>query len=93
MFKSKTKQIAELKYKNGKLEQEKDRIESELRKARGDIEQLRHILNLVDTTPEDCERGEYCRGCGNVIEYVIGFYTYYTCGRGGSCKHFKHKED
>ena len=87
-------------------ESEIESLEDKLRLKDCEIERLTNDLNvyrqhfaeltkLIDGTPSDCTRGEWCEACGFSKRYVFidPFYheTVY-CKRGASCKNFIQKE-
>ena len=52
------------------------------------------IQRSLDSTPEDCKPGEYCKGCSFRKAYRIFnrrtdvFDTMYVCNKAGSCPNF-----
>ena len=91
-----------------------EKLERELRVIKIENEDLRSslytaethlqvLLEIKNSTPEDCTPGPYCKGCDFVKEYHYHNHAYgsykssvhyktridgYICGRGNLCKNF-----
>lgn len=93
------KALEKLEEEKRKLERKNDELIRALADAHTDLEEL---TKLKDSEPEDCKRGEWCKGCAFVkvayyCEYIPGIgktfpRTAYMCGKGDSCKQFVQKE-
>lgn len=82
------REVASLKYKLCEAESRANNAESSLER----------LLELRDTTPEDCTSGTYCKACEFVKEFCYHGYwdrpilTGYYCGKGKSCMNFIQKK-
>lgn len=60
------------------------------------IRAFEDMQTMLDNTPNDCVRGEWCKACEFVKKYDIPSlytlgYTSYICGKGESCPNFIQK--
>ena len=59
---------------------------------------FKKMEKTMESTPEDCKPGEYCRACHFGKAYTMydrhfrNIRSVYLCGKGGSCDHFVQKE-
>ena len=88
------KKIEELKMKLWETECERDKYRADVRIL---TEKLEDANKYIDSTPENCTRGPWCKACEFVKTYHYteryGFGSYsvepiYVCGKGKSCECF-----
>lgn len=93
------KRVKELEEKLRDAEIERNRYKHE---GAALTAKLDEITKLMDSTPADCVRGEWCRACEFVRTFMYhncfghgcyGTTTAYVCGKGKSCSNFVQKEE
>lgn len=83
-----------------KIERERNEFERLLREAEQD---LQHVLQTKECTPEDCTPGPYCKACEFSKAYYFHYYTIFggghnkiiegtLCNKANVCKSFIQKE-
>lgn len=91
--------VAENKNLKSRIEELVDKnenLESKIEKLNNDLDE---ITSDINTTPEDCKRGEWCEACEFAKFYSITNNYHYstkcTCGKAEVCKNFveRHEED
>lgn len=95
MFQSKRKRIEQLEAQLLVKDIKINRLEDIISKHEKRFEDMQNMLN---STPEDCRIGEYCKACSFSKAYYIHnrrhdeYEVVYLCNKAGSCKDFVQKE-
>lgn len=92
---TKRKRIEQLEAQLADKDRKIHRLEDTL--ARNETK-LKSIQNTLDSTPEDCKLGGYCKACSFSKAYFVfnhrtdDFDVIYLCNKAGSCQNFVQKE-
>jgi len=93
---SKKKRIEQLEAQLAERDRKIHRLEDIIAHHEMKFEDMRKML---ESKPEDCRIGEYCKTCSFSKAYRIlnrhrdDFDVLYLCNKAGSCQHFTQKEE